>query len=144
MREIKLKHELLNGGYTCVAFDENGMYYSSKARGILPLVELCEKNASGKKLCLADKITGKAAALLSVKCGAHKLYTRVITQDALFVLDKHNIKVEYEKIVPFIKNRSGDGRCPMEQLARNVSYPKQMYDKVKTFLENSGTPPGND
>lgn len=138
MKQINLKHELTKGGYTCVAFDENGMYYSSKARGIVPLVELCEKNASGEKLYLADKITGKAAALLSVKCGAQRLYTGVITQDALSVLDKYAVKVEYGKIVSFIKNRSADGKCPMEQLAKNVSCPNQMYDKIKTFLESSG------
>ncbi len=137
MKKVDLKHELEKGGYTCVAFDENKMYYSSKTKGIVPLVELCEKNTNGKKLYLADKITGKAAALLSVKCGAKELYTGVTTKSALSVLDKHAVKTAYERLVPFIKNRSGDGKCPMESLSKDVSEPEEMYIKIKAFLKNN-------
>lgn len=135
MNHKQLKCELESGNYTCIAFDENGLYYSSYKQGIVPLAELCEKNTACRKLYIGDKVTGKAAALLTVKCGAQMLYTGVITNDALDVLIEHGIDIEYEKKVPHIKNRTGTGKCPMELLAKDVVFPAEMYDMIKAFLE---------
>lgn len=134
MNHTQLKQELQNGGYTCVAFDQNGLYYSSFARGVAPLAELCEKNTSHVPLYVADKIIGKAAALLCVKCRITMLYTPVITHSALTVLQSHDISVKCDQKVEYIKNRTGTGKCPMEQLADSVELPEQMYNRVKAFL----------
>lgn len=135
MNHIQLKEELQRSGCTCVAYDENGLYYSSFARGVAPLAELCQTNTEGKVLYLADKITGKAAALLTVQCGVKLLYTRVITPNALSVLNRYSIDVRCDKIVPFIQNRIGDGKCPMEKLAQDVTTPEEMLSKVLIFLK---------
>lgn len=135
LNHIQLKQELQRGGYTCVAYDQNGLYFSSFDRGVAPLAQLCDKNDTQAKLYLADKITGKAAALLTVQCGTKMLYTGVITPDALSVLDSYAIDVRYEQIVPYIKNRTGDGKCPMEKLAQGVTSPQAMLSKVLEFLE---------
>lgn len=135
MNHTQLKQELQNGGYTCVAFDQNGLHYSSFARGVAPLAELCEKNATQTELYLADKITGKAAALLTVQCGAKMLYTGVITPDALSILNEYAIDVQYDQTAPYIENRTGDGKCPMEKLAQGVTSPQVMLSKVLDFLQ---------
>lgn len=68
------------------------------------------KNASA-----ADKVVGKAAALMFIKGGIKELYADVISEHALSVLNKTDIIVAYNKCVPYIVNRDGTDMCPMEK-----------------------------
>ena len=135
MNHKKLKSKLNNGGYTCIAYGQKGLFYSSYLRGIAPLVLLCEKSSVPKKLFIGDKVIGKAAALLCIKCGAAVLYADVISKDAISILSEHKVSLAYRERVDYIKNRSGDGKCPMEGLAYGVSSPDIMYKKAKAFIE---------
>jgi hypothetical protein len=129
----QLKHALK--GYSLVAFKQDEFFFSSLQRGITPLVALCEKNAARDELSLADKVIGKAAALLCVRCGVKTLYAKVLSEEALAVLEASDINTEYEELVPYIENRSGDGKCPMESLAQGVQSPEQMLARVQQFLK---------
>lgn len=129
----RLKQELAD--FALVAFKQDELFFSSKQRGIAPLVSLCEKNTDRSELYVADKVIGKAAALLCVQCNAKMLYAKVISEAALSVLDKYKIDAAYDTLVPFIKNKEGDNKCPMEKLASGVDEPIKMLRRAKNFLE---------
>ena len=134
MNHNQLKQELKD--FALVAFKNDKLYYSSGQRGIAPLVALCEKNVQKDDLHIADKVIGKAAALLCAHCGVKVLFAKVISKAALEVLQQYNIDTEYDKLVPYIRNREGNGKCPMEKLAHCVSDPGEMLLRAQNFLKS--------
>ncbi|MBN1891233.1 MAG: DUF1893 domain-containing protein [Clostridiales bacterium] len=112
----------VRGDWTHVSYD----------RGIDPIMKLLgEKADSLRGAYVADKIIGKAAALLLCYAGIEKLYAKTISEYAIRVLRDENLPFEYGRAVPFIVNRSGDGMCPMEQLVLNISLPEEAYTVLK-------------
>lgn len=135
-----MNHEQLKtmlGDYACIAYTDHGLVFTSKERGIAPLVELCELNTVKEGLFIADKVIGKAAALLCVYCNIKMLYARVASKAAIEVLEDNGVDTNYDKLVPYIKNRTGKGKCPMEKLAKDVDSPEEMFNKAKDFLEKN-------
>jgi hypothetical protein len=65
---------------------------------------------------LADKVIGKAVALIVVHAGIRAVQTRVASEPAVAFLKEHGVSATIGVIVPQILNRRGDGPCPMEKL----------------------------
>ncbi len=122
--------------YACVVVRDGDVVFSSEKRGIAPLVEFNEFSDSRGGFSLADKVIGKAAALLCIYSGVGHVYANVISTPAVNALVKNNIDVSYDSEVPSIKNRAGDGLCPMEKLSEGVGEPAVMFDKVVRWLES--------
>lgn len=132
----KAKTILKNNHYTCVIVRDDLIVFTSKKRGIVPLIEFKTYSDSCGKFSLADKIIGKAAALLCVYLGIDFVYSDVISTPAINILKQHNIDVFYDIEVAVIKNRNGDGLCPMEKLSKGVDKPEIMYNKIIQWLES--------
>jgi len=75
---------------------------------------------------------GNAAALLSVKAGAIKVYSALGSEFARNTLYKYNIEQHLDKIVPFIRARNGKNICPLEKLSisKDMS-PDKFYEEVR-------------
>ena len=120
----KAVNKLDQGGYTLVVVNGE-REYTSKLSGVFPLLDII-KNApevlSGA--CVADKIVGKAAAVLFVYSGVKEVYAKTVSSYAVLVLKKAGINLVYEKKVPYIKNRAGTDICPMEKLVLDIGDPK--------------------
>lgn len=140
MEGIELaKKILMDDNYTCVVVQGKDVVMTSCDRGVKPLMQLYESEKSKAiSLVLADKVIGRAAAFLAVLCGITSIYTVVISEEAKKVLSAYHIPVTYEKEVPYIINRSGDGKCPMEELSVDVQEPLEMYHKIKKWLAGMG------
>lgn len=78
-----------------------------------------------KDACVADKIIGKAAALLLILGGAKAVYGEVMSENAHRLLTEAGLEVQYGSLVPYIVNRKEDGMCPMEQAVAGLSDPKE-------------------
>ena len=59
-------------------------------------------------------VVGAAAAYLYALLGVGQLYAAVMSERAAAILAEHGILFEADTLVPLIKNRTGDGFCPME------------------------------
>lgn len=114
---------LRDGGYTCVVC-KGDCIYTSSARGVRPVLDWLDSGLDLKGFSAADKVVGKAAAFLFVRAGVTCLYTATVSEPALSVLRDHGISVEYDRCVPGIINRSGDGPCPMENAVRGTEDPE--------------------
>ena len=79
-------------------------------------------------------MVGKAAAFLYCLLGIESLFANVISQPALNVLKDAGIPVEYSQLVPAIKNRSGDGFCPMESAVWNIADPHEALQAIISTL----------
>ena len=118
----KLKTVLEEGGYTCVLSDGERTL-TSKERGILPLVLWLENGEELRGFSAADKIVGKASAMLYVCMGVRAVHAAVLAEEGLKMLEKYGIEAEYDVLTPHIVNRAGDGVCPMERAVSAVSDP---------------------
>ena len=99
---IRLLHE---GGYSCVIRKEEIRTFTQ--RGVADLYDLLNQHPvflHGAQV--ADKVVGKAAAALMVLGGVREVYTDIISEPALAVLHKANIRVECVQIVSRIWNRN--------------------------------------
>ena len=110
--------------------------YTSQERGVKPLLHLLsEKKGFLKGASVADKVIGKAAALLMVLGEIKEVHTLVISEPAIKVFEKYNIPCFYDKKVDRIVNRTGDGLCPMETLCLDVEEPQEAFTKITDFIK---------
>ena len=138
MKDLERAKAILEqDGYTCVLC-KGERIYSSNHRGVRPLLDLLETNVSG--FCAADKVVGKATAMLYCLLNVKAVHAQVISQAALQVLQSRGIAVTWDAQVEYIRNRAGDGRCPMEQATENIDDPQSalvaIQKKMKELLPN--------
>lgn len=136
MKDIEIaKDLLLKENLSLVVVKDGEVVFKSDDRGIKPLYTAVKENKESLKgSSIADKVIGKAAAMLCEYGQIQKLYTSLISQKAIEVLDKANIKYYYELDVPFIKNRDNTDLCPIENLSLNVSSTDELIEKIERFL----------
>jgi hypothetical protein len=112
---------------------ENVIYTSTK-NGVAPLIEWLTNDINITGFSAADKIVGKAAALLFVLGGVREVYSPVMSETAVDVFTRYGIATEYETLVPIIINRTGTGPCPMEQAVTNIENPSEALKAIQNTL----------
>lgn len=112
------------GEINCAVFQQGAPTYESAKRGVAPLMELLD---DGRDLLngaeIADKLIGKAAAMLLALGNAKSVCALVMSESALDFLKAHQIDAEYETLIPMIINRQGTGPCPMEAAVEGLTDP---------------------
>lgn len=125
---------LCTGEYTCVLC-RNGTVHTSNRRGVAPLLALIDSGTDVSGFSAADKVVGKATALLYCYLGVTAVYAKIISRPAAQVLTQHHICLEYDQQVPFIQNREGTGRCPMELATETTGDPTQALTAIRNTLK---------
>ncbi len=120
--------------YSCVLCRGNS-YICKSENGIKSLLELCDDNNSYNNYCVADKIVGKAAAMLYVKLGIISVYACVLSEKGEKVLINNNIEYQYETKCSQIINRKKTGICPMEAAVENISDAEEAYTVLKEKIK---------
>jgi len=121
---MKLK---LNG-HTCVVRTARGVLLTSDEHGILPPLRWLREDRD--ILCgaeVADKVIGRAAALLFAYGGVRSVWAARMSEAARDFLRAAGIAFDYNELVPAILNRDGTGLCPMEQKAMGLDVPAQAF-----------------
>ena len=135
MTSLEQAKSLLITTNSTIAVVSNGEVFTSQERGVKPLLHLLtEKKGFLKGASVADKVIGKAAALLMVLGEIKEVHTLIISEPAIKVFEKYNIPCFYDKKVDRIINRTGDGLCPMETLCLDVEKPKEAFEKITNFI----------
>ncbi len=108
---------------TCVLCCGDALY-TSTARGISPMLDFADAGVSLSGFSAADRIVGKAAAMLFVLSNVKDIYAEVTTPAAVELLRAYGIRVSWRTLTDHIVNRDGTGLCPMEEAVRDLSEPK--------------------
>ena len=127
------RQRLIDGDYTCVILN-NSREYTSKERGVRPLLDFLDSEDSFSGAVAADKTVGAGAAHLYVLLGVRSLWANVISESAEALLRANGIDVFYAERVPYIINRRGDGRCPIECAVEGASSSEEAYSLIKEAL----------
>ena len=114
---------------------KNGEKSVYNGKGIRPLVDYLETDDL-EGAYVADKVIGKASALLLVYGGVKEVYTPLMSKPAKKVFKRNHIKYNADKVVDEIINRAGTDICPMEKKVRNIDDPKTAYEMFKEMFEN--------
>lgn len=123
----RAKSTLHDGGFTFVAWNGEKEFVSTLL-GIAPVLSLIKNTPETLKgASVADKVIGKAAAMLMVYGGVSEIYADVVSEHALPVLERSGITLQYDKVVPYIINRAGTGMCPMEKKVLLIDDPEECF-----------------
>lgn len=130
----KAKTALLENNYSFVLIKDGKIIKKSFKRGVIPFMEMIRDNQGLMKgAVIADKVIGKAAALLAFDNQIKAVYAEVVSDKAKDLLQSHKIKCKYNKCVPYIKNRDNSDKCPMEKLTKDIDDPKIAYRLILDF-----------
>ena len=124
---------LRQGRFTCVLTDGTTVLTSTD-RGIKPLRNWLQSGQALRGFVAADRVVGKAAAFLYVLLGVRSVYAEIVSAPASEILNRYGIQLSYDKQVDAIRNRTGDGYCPMERAVWDIDDPEAAQDAIeKTY-----------
>jgi Domain of unknown function (DUF1893). len=119
----------------CVLVREDGTVLQSELSGVRPLLEwLGQGGCILTDACIADKVVGKAAALLMLHGGIGEVYAELLSDSAAVCLEHARVPFTYGEKVPCILNRDRTGMCPMEQRCLNIGSPREAYEALSAMV----------
>lgn len=101
-------------GHT-LALCKDGDIITSDKRGVAPMVGFIREGRDLNGWSAADRVVGKAAAMLFIKAGISALHAVTLSKGAAELLEKHGVKTSCDSLTEYIINRDKTGMCPMEQ-----------------------------
>ena len=120
---------------SCVIAKPTGEILISNDIGIKPLmVELRQDKQAFVGASIADKVIGKAAALLGILGGARAMYGEVMSEAACETLKANGILYEYAMKVAYIENRTKTGKCPMEETVWKINEPLEAFEALEITI----------
>ncbi len=130
----QLIQQLHEGGYSCVIRQGEEVRTFTR-RGVADLYDLLYQDPDFMRgALLADKVVGKGAAALMILGGIARIYTDLISQPALELLQAAAIPVEYITLVPHIENRDKTGWCPVETLCYQETSAEAILPLIDDFI----------
>jgi hypothetical protein len=136
MKDLEYAKELLSKNcFTCVLCKGNQLYTSNKS-GVAPLLDWLDQNIDLSNFSVADKIVGKASAMLLILSGVSNVYAPIMGKSALAILTEYKIEASTDNLTEYIVNRNKNGPCPMEDAVSGISDPKLALVAIKTKIRN--------
>ncbi|MCC8123010.1 MAG: DUF1893 domain-containing protein [Oscillospiraceae bacterium] len=120
---------------TCVVMRDGVVIHKASGNGVKPLMALVDGAPELlRDAFVIDKIIGKAAAMLLVKCGASQVHGVVMSEAACAYLERHGVAVSFGRCIDVISNRTGNGICPLEQSVLEIDDPEEGYQALKQTI----------
>lgn len=138
MTDLELSEQTFRGGSLAFVIVKNGAVLRSGTRdGIGELIEAVDAlGDAAHGASLADKIVGKAVAMVARTAGFRAVYSPLASQAALDALAVEHIPLEYDRLVPLILNKRNDGPCPMEKLTQLIQDPHEAVTALREFARS--------
>lgn len=134
MTDVARAKALLVDSHYTVVLCRDEITHTDTRRGVAPLLALLDTATDVVGFSAADKVVGKAAAFLYLRLGVTTLHATVISTPALELLTANGVIVTYDTLVPAIRNRAGDGTCPMETVTMPLTDPVEAEAAIRQRL----------
>ncbi len=128
------KNRLYGEGFTLVIVKNGeGLFETGSHRisGFLGAIEQLGVRLEGASV--ADRVVGKAVALLCVYAGIRDVYAEVLSRKAKAVFEENGIPCEWKRLVDKILDLNRSGVCPFEKAAADISDPEKAYAAFKAL-----------
>ena len=137
MKDLEKAKALLlapDSAYTCVLCRDDEQY-TSEEKGIAPMIHFLDSGTRLNGFCAADRIVGKAAAMLFILARVRAVHGEVMTETACRLLKENGIAVSFATLTDAIINRRGDGLCPMEKAVEGIFDPSLARDAIRLTMQ---------
>ena len=131
------KNRLVENDLTLCIVKKGQIIFETGSHGISGFLDAIEK--LGQKLegaSVADRVAGKAIALLCIYSKVKALYAFTLSTKAKELLEGSAIQFEWNDLVENILNPDGSKICPFEQMAMGISDPREAYQRLKALQES--------
>lgn len=128
-----LLEELEGRNLSVLIYRGGEVIYSSSERGVAPLlkaIDLIGLEGLGGSI-VADRVIGRAAALLIIYFRASEAHASLISSKARELFLERGLRHSYRRETPHILNRDGSDLCPFERLVADIKEPYEAYRKVR-------------
>jgi len=138
MKDVEIAKNQLYKKELTLAIVKNGEVlfetHSHRILGFLGAIEQFGGELEGASL--ADRVAGKAIALLCVYAKIKEVYAEVLSKKAKTVLEQNGVHHEWKELVENILDLNKNGVCPFEKAAKGISDPKEAYRTFKALQES--------
>jgi hypothetical protein len=110
---------------------------SHRISGFIHAIDNLGVKLSGASV--ADRVGGKALALLCVYAGIHEVYAEVLSKKAKAVFEANEVTVAWKQIVDNVLNSEKTDVCPFEKVAADITDPRVSYAVFKALLTKMKT-----
>jgi hypothetical protein len=107
---------------------------SHRISGFLGAIEQLDKELEGASL--ADRVAGKAIALLCLYAKIKQVYADVLSRKAKIMFEQNGIHHEWKQLVDNVLDLNKNGICPFEKAAETLQNPKYAYRAFKALQES--------
>ena len=84
----------------------------------------------------ADRIVGKAIALLCLYAGIEGVYGSVMSIEARKFFEENKVHAEWKVLIGNILDNCKVATCPFERLAAGITDPEEAYKKLKALQDS--------
>jgi hypothetical protein len=126
------KTQLIQNHLTLIFIKNNNILFKTKSHRISGFLTAIQE--LGRKLedaSVADKVVGRAVALLCAYARIKAIYAETLSMKAVDVLEKAGVTYEWKGIVDTILDTNKNDVCPFEKTAAQISSPKDACEKFK-------------
>jgi iron complex outermembrane receptor protein/vitamin B12 transporter len=135
--QILAINTLISEGLAICIVKDSKVIYKSTDKGIYPMYDAAYiSKVDLEGCCIADKVIGKAAIMISHEFKVSKVHGLLVSENAISYALANDISLSYERSTPYIKNREKNGMCPVETIATNSNDYSEFIIKVGEFLRN--------
>lgn len=133
-RRSEVTARLYRENASCVV-EKGGVFYTSELFGIKPLMQFLRQDRRFfEGAAVADKVIGKAAAMLLADSGVQEVFGAVMSESAAAFLKSCGIPFGYCELVPMIENRTHTGMCPMEETVQGLQNPVDAFAALEKTI----------
>jgi len=138
LKDLETAKKRLKEGNLTLSIVKNGkVLFETVSHGVSGFLEAVEKcGGSLEKASVADRIVGKAIALLCVYAKVRAVYAITLSRKAKAVLEENSVYYRWENVVENILGADRESVCPFERLVDEISNPLEAYDKLKALQQS--------
>ena len=122
------KRKLLSGPYSLVVVKDRKPVFVGNRKGLIDLINVIDTFFPLVDAAVADRVVGRAAALLLLYARASAVYAHVLTKPALRLLYGTSTYLEFGTLVEALARY-----CPFEQAVQNVTDPEEAYRRLRAL-----------
>jgi len=136
VEDIDLARSLLEQEkWNLVIVKEGKVLFSSRERGVGAFFQAVQSKKRGlHKAAVADRIVGRAVAMLCLYARVRSVYAEIASQGAIDMLKRSGVSVDSKNTVAYISNYDGTDLCPFEKLAGTCQKPAQLFAALQSLF----------
>lgn len=138
MQDLEIARECLKEKHlTLCIVKEAEVIFETRSHGIsgfLKAVQEFEDRLMGASV--ADRVVGKAVALLCIYAEVSGVYASTLSRKAKQLLEENAIHVEWVDLVENVLGTDKATVCPFEKTAAEIADPRDAYRKLKALHDS--------